>query len=218
MQTLTKNWWLLAIAGLLDAVISVLYFNHVGHGVHTMRDVYFMGRITIAAGVCTIVAGLWRRDRGQWWPLALSGIALSALGLVFDGVFGSTIRFRTVAVLIILSAVSTGIFQCAAARRLWRRKVADASLLGVAGIGSAIFASAFFALGFGWAKIEPGSFKDLLWLGLYFAFSAVCMLGSGLRLPDLRAVLDSPPAAGNEPPSVPINLRKRATSALVSVR
>jgi hypothetical protein len=43
------------------------------------------------------------------------------------------------------------------------------------------FALAFVALGFGAIKIEPGSHTELLWLGAYFAFSAVCMLGFALR-------------------------------------
>jgi uncharacterized membrane protein HdeD (DUF308 family) len=217
-QIPTKNWWLLAIAGLLDGVISIIYFNHAGHGFHAMRDVFLLGRITIAAGVCTIMAGVWRGDRRQWWAVALSGVALSMLGLLLDGFFGLKIRFRTVAFLIIVTAVSTGIFQLAAARGLWRRKIVNASLLGAAGIGSAVFAFAFYVLGFGWVKIQPGSFKDVIWLGLYFAFCAVSMLGSALRLEGARAVVDSSPTAGDRSPSRPIDLRKRATSVLVSVR
>jgi hypothetical protein len=41
---------------------------------------------------------------------------------------------------------------------------------------------AFFALGFRWIKLGPGSHADLLWLGSYFGFSAICMLWLALRL------------------------------------
>jgi hypothetical protein len=44
------------------------------------------------------------------------------------------------------------------------------------------FALAFLALGFRWIAIEPGSHADLLWLGSYFGFGAICMLGLALRL------------------------------------
>ena len=80
MQTLVKNRWLLALAGVFDVVISIVYFDHAGHGFHVMRDVFFVGRITIAAGMCTIVAGLWSAARRQCWPLVLNGVALAVLG------------------------------------------------------------------------------------------------------------------------------------------
>jgi hypothetical protein len=51
------------------------------------------------------------------------------------------------------------------------------------------FALAFFALGFRWIKLGPGSHSDLLWLSSYFGFSAICMLGLGLRLNSLRAAV-----------------------------
>lgn len=219
MQTLAKNWWLLPVSGVLDAVISVIYFNHAGHGFHSMSDVFFLGSITIAAGACMIVAGLWPNNKGRTWPLVLSGVTLGVLGLFFDGVFGLRIRFSTVASLIILMAMGLGALYFAAARTLWRgSRVGPALLFATAAIGSVIFACAFFALGFGWVKVEPGSFKDVVWLGCYFAFCAACMLVSGLPLAGLRPATDPSPAAPNDSASRSISLRNRATSALVSVR
>lgn len=219
MQTLAKNWWLLALSGVLDAVISVIYFNHAGHGFHSTRDVFLMGRITMAAAVCTIAAGLWKTKSLRCWPLALNGLALGVLGLFLNGVFGLRIRFSAIAFLIILMAMSLGTLYFASARILWRgKRIVDGWVSAMVAIGSVVFACAFFVLGLGWAKIEPGSFTDILWLGSYFAFCSVCMLGSGLRLPGLRAVIDSSPLAPDASPSRSISLRKRATSALVSVR
>jgi hypothetical protein len=63
-----------------------------------------------------------------------------------------------------------------------QRRVVDGWLLGLAGAASIGFALAFLALAFGWIKIEPGSQPDLLWLGSYFGFSAICMLGLVPRL------------------------------------
>jgi hypothetical protein len=40
------------------------------------------------------------------------------------------------------------------------------------------------ALGLRWIRVEPGSRSDLLWLGSYFGFSAICMLA--LAVPKFR--------------------------------
>jgi uncharacterized membrane protein HdeD (DUF308 family) len=188
IQTLSKNWWLLALCGVLDAIISVIYLImqdtdgpltfHAWNG-----TIVFLGKLALAAGACTIAAGIWRSTKGKCWLLVLNGLALSALGLICIYLVRFRISFRTVALLIILMALSIGIFELITARTLRRqRHVADGWFLGLAGVVSVGFALAFFALGFRWIKIEPGSHSDLLWLGSYFGFSAICMLGLALRL------------------------------------
>ena len=150
----------------------------------------FLGTLMLAAGACTIAAGIWRSTKGKCWLLVLNGLALSALGLIYDFLVRFRISFLTVTLLIILMAVSIGILELATARTLLRqRHVADGWLLGLAGVASVGFAVAFLALGFRWITVEPGSRSDLLWLGSYFGFSAICMLGLGLRLNSLRGAL-----------------------------
>src|SRR6185437_1846105 len=51
IKTLIKNWWLLAFCGVLDAMVSVVYFNHVGHGFHGLKAVVFLGEVTLASGI-----------------------------------------------------------------------------------------------------------------------------------------------------------------------
>jgi uncharacterized membrane protein HdeD (DUF308 family) len=198
IQTLINNRWLLALCGVLDAIMSIIYFNHAGHGFHGMKDIVFLGKLALAAGACTIAAGVWRSAKRKCWLLVLNGLALVALGLIFNGVFGFRISFRTVALLIILMATSIGIFELVTARILRRqRHVADGWFLGLAGVASVGFALAFLALGFRWIKIEPGSLSDLLWLGSYFGFSAICMLGLALRLHSQFGQWEVLPALGN---------------------
>jgi uncharacterized membrane protein HdeD (DUF308 family) len=188
IQTLIKNWWLLALCGVLEAIISVIYLimqDTDGPLIfHTWNGtVVFLGMLALAAGACTIAAGIWRSTKGKCWLLVLNGLALSALGLIFYKLTHYRISFRTVALLIILMAMSIGILEFVTARILRRqRHVADGWFLGLAGVASVGFALTFFALGFRWIKIEPGSHLDLLWLGSYFGFSAICMLGLALRL------------------------------------
>ncbi len=70
-------------------------------------------------------------------------------------------------------AVSSGVLEMGLARG---RRV---KVIGLAGVASFGFALVFLALGVGWIKVGPGSHVDVLWLGLYFGFSAVCMVGLG---------------------------------------
>jgi len=177
--TLIQNWWLLALCGVLDAIISVIYFSHAGNGFRATGTVMFLGPLTLAAGACTIAAGIWSSGKGKSWFLVLNGLACSTLGLIFTFWTGP-LGFRTVALLIVVMAVSIGIYEWATARTL-RRHVADEWLLGAAGVASAGFALAFLALVFGWIKLEPESpAQTLHWLGSYFGFSAICMLGLAL--------------------------------------
>jgi len=143
----------------------------------------FLGKLALAAGACTIAAGIFRSTNGKSWLLVLNGLALGALGVIQYGFVRYRISFLTVALLIIVMAMSIGILELVIARTLRRqRTVADGWFLTSSGVVSAGFAFAFLALGLRWIKIDPGSHADLLWLGSYFGFSAVCMLGLALRL------------------------------------
>ena len=167
LQRLIKNWWLLALCGVLDAIVSVVYFNHAGDGFHAMKTVVLLGEITLAAGVCTVAAGIWNSRNGNSWLLALNGLACSALGSIM-AFWRGPIAFRTIALLIVVMALSAGVYELTTARMLRR-------LAGVVSVG---FALVFLAFVFRWIALEPGSpGQTLLWLGSYFGFSAICMVG-----------------------------------------
>src|ERR1700683_5576855 len=123
IQTMIKNWWLLALCGVLEAIISVIYL--------IMRDtdgpvtlqawhgaVVLLGKLALAAGACTIAAGIWRSAKGKCWLLVLNGLALCALGLICYKLTHYRISFLTVALLIILMALSVGIVELVTARAL----------------------------------------------------------------------------------------------------
>lgn len=189
VQTLAKNWWLLVMCGGLYGVISVIYlimqdtngplmFHE--WGVTIAR----LGELTLAAGACSIAAGLWKSSDGKCWPLVVNGVALGALGLICTPVAGRySISLLTVAMLVVLMAVSIGALEMVMARtRRQQLHNAEGWLLGLAGLVSVGFALPFLALGFHWVRLGPGSHLDFLWLGFYFGFSAICILGLGLRL------------------------------------
>jgi hypothetical protein len=84
IQPLSRNWFLLAICGVLKAIISVIYLVMqstdrpltVGAWSGTVG---FLGEVILAAGACSTGAGIWRSARGERWPLVLKGLALIAL-------------------------------------------------------------------------------------------------------------------------------------------
>lgn len=184
LQTLSK--WFLVLSGGLEAIISVLYLMMQGtNGPLTFHawkgTLVFLGELTAAAGVCRIVAVILRPANGKLW-LLVDGVALGALGLILTGTFGSRIQFRTVVLLLLVAAMSVGIFELVLARSLRSLgRVADARFFGVAGVASVGFAVVFFAYALRWIKLRPGTHTDLLWFGSYFGFSAIGMLALALR-------------------------------------
>lgn len=186
MQTLSKNWWLLALYGILHAIISAVYFDHAGRGFALKGTMMLLGKMTVAAGACAIAAGVWRSRTGKSWLLVLNGFALSALGLTFNGIFGFRISLRTVALLMILTAISFGIFQLVIARTLGSLGHAtDEWFFGIAGAASIVCALPFSVLAFRWIRLGPGTHVDLLLFGVYFCLTAICMLALALRLQSL---------------------------------
>src|ERR1017187_1452557 len=87
IQTLTKNWLLLALCGVFYALISAIYLiMHDANGPLTFHAwsgaIAFLGKLALAAGACTIAAGIWRSAKGKCWLLVLNGLAIGALGLI----------------------------------------------------------------------------------------------------------------------------------------
>jgi uncharacterized membrane protein HdeD (DUF308 family) len=196
MRTLIRTSWLLASCGVLYAIFSfVILFWLSPDGSPILRSfvtprgmVPLLGIVVLAAGACTIAAAVWNSTQGRSWFLLMNGLACIALGLSIN--LGATrpVAFRTLALLIALMAASIAVHELAMARAV-RGHPADEWLLAGAGVVSVGFAGVFFGFALRWIRLEPSpSGQTFYWLGSYFAFSALCMLGLALR--QLR-----PPAA-----------------------
>jgi len=172
IQMSIRNWLLLALCGVLDAIVSAVYFSNAGQGFHAARTVVFLGAFTLAGGACAIAAALWNRGRGKYWLLVLHGLACAALGLIF-AFWKGPLAFRTVALLIVVMAVSIGIYELASPRTF---------LFGAAGAVSLGFALVFLAFVLGLIKLEPASpGQTLTWMGSYFGVCAITMLFQAVR-------------------------------------
>ncbi len=188
LQTLKKNWWLLALCSGLYALISIQFFSVMGYsGPLTVRfrgdAIAWLGRFILAAAACSAGAGLWRAGHGKGWLLVLNGLALAALGVIDLYFIRTRVSFRTIALLIVVMAASTSALEVLLAQALRiRRRLMDGWLLTLAGALTGGFAMLFLALAFRWIRILPGSQTDLLWIGCYFACSSLCILTLAFRL------------------------------------
>ena len=190
IQRLMSKWWWLGLCVASEVAISVFYFYHAAYGVHSPDAVGLLGKLTLAAGVCTIAAGALTTTEGKRWLLVLNGLCCSSLGLYLT--FWARSAFRTMAVLIVLMAMSLGTYELATAGRLRTQRALE-WLAGAAGIVSLGFAVVFLAFVFRWIKLKPASpAQTFLWLGSFFGFSALCMLGTA-RLPLGHAKFGSSP-------------------------
>ena len=176
--------WKLALCGVLDAMFSLLNFVVLRPdgslvlrtAVDSRGTLVQMGILALAAGGCAMAAGIWSSRRGHPWFLVLNGFACFALGAILTFWTGP-LGFTTVALLIVVMALSLGMYELETARTS-RRESVERWLLGAASIG---FALVFLAFVFAWIKLDPRSpAQTLHWIGSYFAFSAFCKLGNFL--------------------------------------
>lgn len=186
IQTLTKNWWLMALCGVFYVPISVIYFilYYAGPGStpYIWNEIIpVSGRFVLAAGVCSIAAA---KSMSSFWALllVLNGLALSVFGGI--GYFWrGPLSFGLFLELIVVMAMSAGILALAIARTL-RSRDQDKWFFGLAGASSVGVGVAFLALVNGWIQLERRAFHPagFLWVCIYFAFAAILMLAIGLRL------------------------------------
>ena len=121
IQTLTKNWWLLGLCGVLDAIISGIFLIMFNAGPDATpmagwyTEVMLLSRLSVAAGVCSIAAGIWK-SKGMSWLLVLNGLALSAFGLIPLFLKGQSLSFNLFGLLIVVMAISFGLLALAVAR------------------------------------------------------------------------------------------------------
>ena len=187
-QAVIKSGWLLAFCGVLYAMFSFLIVSLSPDVALDLRPwvtasgmISLLGRLALAAGVCTIAAGIWNARKSNSWFLVLNGLACSGLGLLVG--IGATrpVAFRSIALVTVVMGASIGVHELVTARTLRGRLVGE-WLLAAAGVVSIGFAGVFLTFALGWMRLEPSpSGQTFYWLGTYFAFGAICLLGLAAR-------------------------------------
>jgi hypothetical protein len=202
VKLLAKGRWLLFLCGACEAVSAILYFKHAERGFHSTISLHLVAWLALAAGAAAIAAAIWpyRRDA---FLIVLHGASLFALGLLLSGAFGSRVSLRAIASLVALAAASASLIAFRAALRLGREsRVSRAQVARLVALAALIFAISFVVLASGVFRSAPGSNPEMIWLGIYFAFSAVATLA-----------LTSPRSSPYLPPSAPIRASVTAGSA-----
>lgn len=189
IQTLTRNWYLLGLCGILNAITAILYLLMYDAGPDTPpfpgwhSGVVLLSRLAVLAGVCAITAAIWRSAQGVSWALFLNGLALAAFGLI-PLLARGPLSFRLFAILSAVMAVSFGVLASEIAGTMQRPTEADKWLLRLTAAESTGFAVGFLCLANDWIQLERRPFHPafFLWLCLFFAFSGAGMLALALRL------------------------------------
>jgi uncharacterized membrane protein HdeD (DUF308 family) len=181
---LARNWWAVALRGVLAIVFGVLAF--VNPGITVAALVLLFGAYSLVDGVFAIIAGLRAAQRHErWWPFALEGLASIVVGIIAF-LMPAAAAF---ALLMLASAWSivTGIFRIAAAVRL-RKQIQGEWLLILNGILSVAFGVII--------AIFPGAgLVTLVWLiGMYAIVFGVILLVLGFRLRGHGAKVAAKPA------------------------
>ena len=194
MQTLIQNWWLMALCGVLQAVYSVvILFMQNPDGSLALRKyalqstVVFLGTVAIASGIFAVAAGMWKSSQGKSWLLLVNGVALSTLGFMLTGSFGPQVSFRSITLLLAVMAISISIFELGIAQTLRQSHLVNEWILYLAGAVSVVFAMAFLTMSLRWIILKPSPASDFIWIGSYFGFSSISMLGISWRLRNVRS-------------------------------
>jgi len=133
MLTLTKNWWVLLLRGVLAILFAI--FTFVNPGITLASLILVFGSFAFADGVLHVIAAF-RSGSGAWWALLLAGIFGMGAGLVMFSYPGLTAL--SLLYFIAFWSISTGVGEIIAAIRL-RKEIEGEWLLAFAGLLSVIF-------------------------------------------------------------------------------
>ena len=143
-----------------------------------LSAVWDMGLLALAAGACTIAAGLWSGGKDHSWLLSLHGFALAAFGaIIVSPLVEGPLSFRPVSLLFTVMAASVGAFALHTARAQ-RRNTRGGRWFPIA-VGAASIAFAFSFVAVGFLKIIKPMFFS--WMSSYFVLCAVFMLWLAFR-------------------------------------
>jgi uncharacterized membrane protein HdeD (DUF308 family) len=179
LQTLTANWWALALRGLVAVLFGLLTFFLPGITLVTL--VLLFGAYALADGVFNVIAFF--RVASHQWALLIEGVV---------GIIAGVLTFAWPAItalallyLIAFWAILTGIFEVVAGIRL-RKTIANEWLLLLMGVLSLLFGLLIlFAPG-------TGALAIVLWIGAYALVFGVFLLALAFRLRGHRRLIAQP--------------------------
>jgi uncharacterized membrane protein HdeD (DUF308 family) len=170
--TLARNWWAVALRGVLAILFGVVAF--LWPGLLWLAVVYTFAAYALLDGLIAITAALsGHGPAGRWWALLLEGlvgIVAGILTLIWPGI-------TELALLYVIAgwSLATGVFEIIAALRL-RRYIEGEWALALSGVLSII-------LGLALALVPlAGLVVVAWWIGAYAVAFGVLLLALSFRL------------------------------------
>jgi len=133
--SLSRNWWLILLRGLLAVAFGALLFSRPSFSVAVL--ITFFGAYSLVDGVFGVVSAITQRKQREHWVLmlvgGLSGIAIGLITFYSPGITAMVLLFY-----IAIWSVLTGVSQIIMAVKL-RAEIKGEFWLGLAGAVSVLF-------------------------------------------------------------------------------
>jgi uncharacterized membrane protein HdeD (DUF308 family) len=173
---LSRNWWVLALRGVLGILFGIGAF--VWPGLTLAALILVFGAYAFVDGIFAVVVSVgMRRQLSRWWLVLLEGVAGIILGVL---TFRSPDTTALVLVTLIAAwSIITGIFEIATAVRL-RKLIPNEWLLILSGIVSIIVGALLIA------QPSVGAISIVWLLGAYTLLFGILTLMLAFRLRGMR--------------------------------
>jgi len=172
MTSLTRNWWLVVLRGVLAVLFGLAAF--LWPGLTWLTLIVLFGIYALVDGFIAVFTGLTHvKDSPRWWVFLLEGLLGIGAGVV--AVTWPGLTTLVLLAMIAAWAVLSGVLEIAAAIRL-RREITNEWLLVLGGI---------LSIGFGvLLMLQPvaGSLAVIWIIGAYELIFGVVMILLGFRL------------------------------------
>ena len=179
LHTLARNWWALALRGLVAVLFGLLTF--ILPGITLVTLVLLFGAYALADGIFNVIAFF--RVASHQWALLIEGV----IGIIAGIVTFALPAITAIALLYLIAfwAIFTGVFEIIAGIRL-RKAMTNEWLLLVMGVLSLLFGVLIlFAPG-------AGALAIVLWIGAYALVFGIFLLALAFRLRGHRHMVVQP--------------------------
>lgn len=181
LRTLTQNWWLIVLRGVLSVLFGVVTFVWPSTALTALIIVF--GAYALADGAIAIATGIagTGASGGTRWFLVLGGLAGIIVGVVtffYPGLTALSLLYFIAA-----WAIITGIFEVVVAIQL-RQEITNEWSLIIAGLLSVVFGVLISIFP------QDGALSILWLIGIYAVIYGVAIVALGFRVKNLGTTLN----------------------------
>jgi uncharacterized membrane protein HdeD (DUF308 family) len=182
LRTLTQNWWLVVLRGVLSILFGIAAFVWPGPTLAAL--VILFGAYALVDGIFALAAGIAGSGAsgGLRWYLVLGGLAGIIVGLVTF--FYPNITALSLLYFIAAWAIVTGVFEVIAAIQL-RQEISNEWMLIFSGLLSVIFGVLIVVYP------QSGALSILWLIGIYAVIYGIAIVALGFRVKSLGTTLNN---------------------------